>query len=331
MSCAGPIFIGGTDRAGKTLLAAILSSHPRVAIPAVGSNMWTLFYRRFGDLSDPRNFERCLLAMLEYKHVRFLEPDVVRLRRDFMSGRRTYARLFALIQEQAAERAGKPRWGDQTGLVEGYANDVLGAYPEALMVHMIRDPRDRYDASLTMWPEGRLRVGGAVARWLYSAEHARRNARRHAGRYLVLRYEDLVTEPETIVRQACAFVGEDYRAEMLAMNGMPSYREKLIGGRSSEAPGPLISAEYVGVHRGRIPVRELAFLERRAAGLMRTFGYEPDSPPLQGYDRVRYLIGDLPLNAARMAIWKGRQAAAHLLPRIAGRRPPGHHRAAHDL
>jgi len=324
----GPVFIGGTDRAGKTLLAAILSSHPRISIPAVGSNMWTLFYRRFGDLRDESNFERCLAEMLSYKHVRFLEPDVDRLRHDFMAGPRTYARLFALFQEQAAGRAGKPRWGDQTGLIEGYADVVLGAYADAVMLHMIRDPRDRYDASLTLWPEGRLRVGGAVARWNYSASYARRNSQRHPGRYLVLRYEDLVTDPEGVVRRATAFVGEDYRPDMLELHGMPTYREKLLAS-ARDAPGGLISDRYVGIHRGRIPAGELAFLERHAGPLMRDFGYEVSGVRLGGMGGVRHALLDRPLNLVRMGIWSLRHAASVRAPRVAGRRPPAHHRSTH--
>ncbi len=323
MSGSGPIFIGGTDRAGKTLLSALLGSHPRISIPPVGSNMWTLFFNRFGDLAEPRNFERCLSALQHYKHVRFLAPDVARLRRDFAQGPRTYARLFALMQQQNAQRAGKPRWGDQTGLIEGYADHVLAAYPDAVMLHMLRDPRDRYDASLTMWPEGRLRVGGAAARWLYSARQARRNERRHAGRYRIIRYEDLVADPAGVLAETCAFLRETYLAEMLDMAGMPTYRTKL---RAASAPdGPLISTAHVGSYRGRIPARELAFLEARAGALMRSFGYQPDRVTLRGVDRLRYATADVPLNLVRMAIWQARQAAAHRLPRFAGRTPPAHH------
>ena len=81
-----PIFIGGPDRCGKTLLAAILGSHSRIAIPIVGSNLWTYFYGQFGDLSDDRNLERCLQALRAYKHARFLEADLDRVRRDLRTG-----------------------------------------------------------------------------------------------------------------------------------------------------------------------------------------------------------------------------------------------------
>ena len=99
-----PIFIGGPDRCGKTTLRAFLVSHPNISIPAVGSNMWTYFFGQFGDLAVHENFDRCLSAMLQYKHVAFLRPDEQRIRREFSQGEPTYARLFALFQEHHAER-----------------------------------------------------------------------------------------------------------------------------------------------------------------------------------------------------------------------------------
>ena len=43
MTSQAPIYIGGPDRCGKTLVAALLGSHSRIAIPIVGSNLWTYF------------------------------------------------------------------------------------------------------------------------------------------------------------------------------------------------------------------------------------------------------------------------------------------------
>jgi hypothetical protein len=223
----GPVFIGGPDRCGKTTLQAFLSSHPNIAIPAVGSNFWTYFYGQYGDLNRPENFERCLDAMLHYSHAVFLQPDPERIRREFSTGEQTYARLFALFHEHYAEREGKPRWGDQTGLVERYADQIFTAYPGARMIHMIRDPRDRYEASLAMWPNGKARVGGAAARWLYSSAWAKRNMKRYHGRYKIIRYETLVQKPEETIRAICAFLGEDYYPEMLSTDGSPGHREKL--------------------------------------------------------------------------------------------------------
>jgi hypothetical protein len=321
-----PIFIGGPDRCGKTLLAAILGSHPEIAISAVGSNMWTYFYRQFGDLGDDTNLDRCLAAMLRYRHVRFLEPDLDRLRRDFVAGQRTYARLFALIQQQLADRQGKPRWGDQTGLVERYADEIMAAYPGARMIHMVRDPRDRYEASLALWPKGRGRVGGASARWRYSIDLGERNRQRYPARYLMLRYEDLVTRPEETIRRVCEFVDAPFAPEMLELRGMPTYRAKLEAsvreaGGDPEAPGALISPAFIGGYRGRIAPRELAFMQGRLRAHMRAHGYQLDRIPFSLPERLRYALVDLPLNLARMHGWQRLEAVQHRLPGWFGRTP----------
>ena len=326
----GPIFIAGTDRAGKTRMSAVLTSHPRIAVPAVGSNLWTLFYGRFGGLDNDVRFERCLEALLSYSHVRFLEPDADRLREEFRQGERSYARLFGLLLEQYAQRQGKPRWGDQTGLIEGYADTVLAAYPEGRMIHMLRDPRDRYDASLAIYPEGRLRAGGAVARWLYSARLARRNARRFEGRYLVVHYEAFVAQPETVVRRTCEFLGEAFDPAMLTLRGMPGYRQRLLE-EAGDLPdgGPLISDRYVGVHRGRVPTRELAFVEWRAGGEMARAGYELSGTRLSFADRLHLALVDAPLNEVRLRFWEVRTAMSRWMPRVAGRKPGARYLVPH--
>ena len=134
----GPILLAGVAHSGKTLLRLALSSHPRLAFSR-RTYMWTRFYNRYGDLREPRNFERCLAAMLAHKPTRALDPDPNRIRREFRQGEPTYARLFALFHEHYAERLGRSRWGDQLGFVERYADLIFAAYPDARMIHMVRD------------------------------------------------------------------------------------------------------------------------------------------------------------------------------------------------
>lgn len=324
---SAPIFIGGPDRCGKTLVAALLGSHSRIAISAVGSNLWPLFYRQFGDLNDEANADRCIAALMAYKHVRFMEPDPEALCAEFLAGPRTYGRLFALVQEQHARRQEKPRWGDQTGLVERFADEIFEAYPGVRFIHMVRDPRDRYEASLQMWPEGRLRAGGAAGRWLLSTRLAARNLRRHGEAYLVLRYEDLVRQPEATVRRLAAFVGEAFEPAMMELGAMPSYRAKLEASADSRptsgdrAASPLITPDFIGTYRGKVPLPELAFLQRVAGTEMRSHGYAPDPIGMPPAERWRYRLVDLPMNLARMLVWRVREGIAHRAPRWLGRRP----------
>lgn len=314
----GPIYVGGLDRCGKTTLSAFLTSHPNIAIPAVGSNMWTYFHGQYGDLRRPANLERCLDAMLRYKHVRFLQPDVERVRRDFAAGPPTYGHLFGVVLRQYAERHGKPRWGAQTGLIERYADQLVAAHPDVRIIHMVRDPRDRYEASLAMWPGGRGRAGGAAARWAYSVDLAERHRRRHPHAYLVVRFEDLVLRTEAVVREVCDFVGEAYDPAMLSMHLAPRHRGRL----SSATEGPVtLSPAFVGRGARLVPRHELAFLQLHLGRRMRAHGYEPVPVRLSRRERVRFVLVDWPDQTARLVAWRTVEALQQRLPRIVHRRP----------
>jgi hypothetical protein len=318
---SGPIYIGGPDRCGKTTMRAILASHPNISIPAVGSNMWTYFYGQFGDLVRKENFERCLDAMMHYKHVIFLKPDPDRIRKEFWQGPPTYARLFSLFHQQHAEREGKLRWGDQTGLIERYAKHIFEAYPAAKMIHMLRDPRDRYEASLALWPKGKGRAGGATARWLYSLFLARRNLQRYPGHYKIVRFESLIRDPEKIIREICIFLGEDYVPGMLAMEGAPSHREKLLQGRGIESGASPLSENFIGLYRRAIPKQEIAYMQNLAGKQMMELGYSLDAIKFSPNEWVVYMLYSLPLNWMRMMTWLSLELIQHNMPALIGRRP----------
>lgn len=302
-------------------MQAFLVSHPRISIPDVGSNMWTYFYGQFGDLSRRNNFERCLAAMLQYKHVRYLQPDPERIRREFWQGAPTYARLFALFQQHYAEKNGRPRWGVQTGLIERYADRVLAAYPGTKMIHMLRDPRDRYQASLALWPNGKGRAGGATARWLYSASLANRNLKKFPERYMIVQYESLVRAPAETLQAVCRFIGEEFLPEMLTMSGAPARRAKLRR-RASATTGPTpLSTEFIGAYRGQLPKLEIAFMQRFAASQMLAFNYNLDPIDFSPADWLRYAFRDGPSNLLRMAAWLGVETLQHHFPTLMGRKP----------
>jgi hypothetical protein len=317
----GPIFIGGPDRCGKTTMRAFLTSHPNIAIPAVGSNMWTYFYGQYGDLVDDQNFERCLDDMLHYKHVAFLRPDVERIRREFHEGERSYSRLFSLFLIQFAERAGKGRWGVQTGLIERYADQIMAAYPGARMVHMIRDPRDRYEASLARWPNGKLRSGGAVARWEYSVDLAERNQQRYSGSYLTVHYEKMVTEPEQTLHLICDFLGETYTPDMLTMKGAPDFRAKISQGRDLARGQTPVTPDFIGSFRQGVSKEDIAFIQAYAGLKMRAYDYKPVPIIFTIGERLHFNLIARPRGLVARSIWLGVEKLQQNFPKVMGRKP----------
>ncbi len=286
---AAPVFIGGLDRSGKTYLSMMLSAHPRIIV-ARRANLWTRHYRRYGRLDRPRNLERCLSALAASKHIRSLDVDFDRLRREFTAGEPAYARLFALILNQYAARSSKARWGDQTEGLEKIAPVLMAEYPRARFLHLIRDPRDRYQAILEKnrldrgagqaWLRGNS-LGAASARWLSSASLGVENQRRYPDRYRVVTYETLMTRPVETLRGICEFIGEDFHAEMIEMRA-----ERRFAGRAERVDGlstPL-STEYIGRYRQGLSPFEIGFIQQRSRRWMQIFGYqtEPIRPDWMG-------------------------------------------------
>ena len=267
------------------------------------TNVWRFFYRRYGDLAVDANLDRCLHDLVTYRRIAKLEPDAERLRREFTDGGpRTYGRLFSLLHTQLAERDGKPRWGEKSLHTEHHAAEVFTEFPDARIVHMLRDPRDRYSSAIKRHGRDVHRVAAATGRWLLSTRAGLRDAQRWPGRYMILRYEDLASEPEATMREVCAFFGEDFEPEMLRMGAEPEHRD--AGGNSSFGdiePG-MISTRGIGRYRSGLSAMEWRFVEAMAGPLMAALGYEPDHPSVRE-EWLRYYGWFLPVNAVRMVAW----------------------------
>lgn len=301
MSTPGPIFVAGVDRSGIGLLGELLDAHPAIAISR-RTNFWSFYYQRFGDLERPRNLERCVAEILRYSRMQALQPNRDELLEALRQERPTYARLFAVMQEQHMRRLGKLRWGDKSLDTEGYADTILREFPDASIVHVIRDPRDRYASQATHRRAARGRVGSGIALWCWSVRHAQRNLARHPQRYLVVRYEDLVTRPEETLRQVCGFVGERFAPEMLEGAGDGP------GAMSRDGDRRQFTAASIGRFRRDLRPRDIALIDLVARRRMNELGYIVGPVGLSLRDALLLLVIDVPLNLARMAVWWGRRA-----------------------
>ena len=243
----GPVLIGGLAFSGKTPLRIALSAHPRMVLTR-GSALWRRHAHRYGDLDRAANLQRCLSALVADPAAAVLAPDRAGIERELAGGARTYARLFAIVHRQHAERMGRPRWGEQMGMLERHADEVLAAWPTAQVIHMLRDPREWHAAAASTHRQLPGRLGREIARWRTSAELATRHLQRHAGRYRVVRFEALRDDPAGTVSAVLRFLHE--RPHPVA--GGPAQP----GGVAAVQPGGRVAAlggaeePPVRVHRG---------------------------------------------------------------------------------
>lgn len=279
---------------------ALLASHSRLSMVR-RTNLWRWFYGRFGDLADPANLQRAVATMSRYQRFEQLDPDWDRITSEFAVGPPSYGRLFELLNRHHAERVGKPRWGDKSLHTEHYADDVFREFPDARMIQLIRDPRDRY-ASIANRNEVNKGIGAATGRWLASVQVGRVNSQRYADRYRMVRFEDLARDPVGVLERVCSFIGEPYEEEMLAMRGAPEHGQ----GNSSFgqlAPGS-ISTKPIGRFREALAGEDVAFIQRAAGRRMAAHGYSLEPVEMSGGQRRSFAVRTLPVTYARMAGWR---------------------------
>ena len=279
----GPIFIGGLSLSGKTQLRIVLDAHPDISMTR-RTYMWDRFYQRFGDLGKARNLGRCMSAMLATEGIENLQPDPARIRAEFLDGRPTYERLFALFHQHHAERAGKRRWGDQLGFVERFAIPIFASFPSARMIHMIRDPRARGGPEAGTRRRRRGSLGWETARWLHSADLAERNREAFPDRYRVVRYEQLASRPEQTVREVCAFLEEEYVGTMAEAIHTVSFDNHDGGNLAAQASSA-----------------ERAFMEAHAGRQLLAFDYPVPGPTSR--HNVSSIV-DRQLDRAAMGAWR---------------------------
>jgi hypothetical protein len=120
-------------------------------------------------------------------------------------------RLFALH----AARAGKPRYGNKTPVHVLSLGKIIELFPEARIVHIIRDGRDVALSYLDV-DFGPTTIEGAALRWRRYVSAGRRSGLRLGpASYHELRYEHLVDQPEQVLRALCGFLGVEFEKEML--------------------------------------------------------------------------------------------------------------------
>jgi hypothetical protein len=215
-SAPPPIFVVGTKRSGTTLLQAALGAHPAIAGPPETHYIFRIadLADYYGDLTDEDRLRRALREALDTVLLSPLQLDEDAV---LAKARRTptYAGLFDAIMTTFADRVGKQRWSDKTPDQDAAAAWRL--FPDALVVHIIRDPRDVV-ASRLQTPIIDSDSATVLAEWWrrFNLRNIEAGAAAGPSRYLRIRYEDLVRDPEATLRLVCAFVGEEFALSMIS-------------------------------------------------------------------------------------------------------------------
>jgi hypothetical protein len=245
------VFIVGVARSGTTLMRGILDKSERVAMARENHYLGHYFgrrgarhiFREAGDFADDDAIRR-IVAMIydgefrrhsRWRDVsifwRWLVQEVPRdeVERRLLAADRTERGLFVAFLRLYADLQNKPVIGEKTPTHLGHVDTLLEWFPNARVIHMLRDPRaiyvsDRhrrrtkgrppysYIAKVPLLLEAWLLVM-TIFSWHRALKTHARLARAYPGRYTLLKFEDLVRAPEATLSQLSEFLGVEVKVE----------------------------------------------------------------------------------------------------------------------
>jgi hypothetical protein len=311
-----PIFVVGCPRSGTTLLRLMLDAHPQLAIPPE-SHFIPQVARVRSRYEREDGFDAELMARQVFAGIRFqdwhLPEDAVlasiRERRP-----RDLAGAIECFFVAYAGAHGKPRWGDKT---PGYSIEMpllSELFPGAAFVHLIRDGRN-VALSLMEVPRPPRSFAEAAQVWGFRVAKGRRDGETLGpARYLELRYESLVDDPETALKAICAIADLDYTPAMLDYHRedpAASVPERNWGHHKNLAKPP---TKGLRDWRSRMSDADQQLFEAVAGDELGALGYERRFPQVAAPVRAKA--------AAILTYDRGRHAVRRARIRAALRRHP---------
>lgn len=246
-----PVLLAGTTRAGTTLLSLMLGHHPRIAF--VGELEWVWDHPHApGDLPS---YHRWVLTNRHFRnHGLHLDTSL-----DFDG----LVRSFAARMRKLGDPKKKPIYGFQ---LHRHYDEALDAWPEARVIHIVRDGRDVCASWLKFGWLGNAYKAGVEWRDALDAWE-RTKARIDPKRVAEVRFEDLIAAPEREVTRLCAHLGTSFDPATLRYHEDTTY----------EPVDPKQAEKW----RKQLSPREIRLFESVAGETLARYGYPPSGQPQQ--------------------------------------------------
>jgi len=272
-----PIFIIGTERSGTNLLRLMLDAHPDIAVPHPPHILKNFFDLEplYGDLGVDSRFMTLIndvlgmIALHPYPWRINLDADTI-----FQSCRdRSLVSIFFAIYDQYSTTKGKQRWACKSTFMIRHVALVRRYFQSAKFIYLVRDGRDvaasaretifnHYSAyySACLWRQEQ-RDG---IHWLEKLGDKE---------ILLVKYEELVHDPEITLRSLCTFLDVQFHPEMLEYF---KTEEAKRSGALSEAwrnTAKPVQGESVGRFRRVLSEGDIALFETLAREELLYFSY----------------------------------------------------------
>ena len=210
------IFIMSSERSGSNLLKNMLGAHDDIIAPIAihfTTNMakWSAFYQCDKGIQDKlliqdmMDLAKSQIASWNYN----IEVDQVVNKIE----KHNFWGVFVSLYDTLAENEGKTGWVCKDNALYYYAPEIIGQYPDAKFIYLVRDGRD-VALSFLKVPGGPNTLSDAASLWTKEQQECLRISKLYPKNILLVRYEDMLLDTVPQIKSLCNFVGLSYSNRM---------------------------------------------------------------------------------------------------------------------
>jgi hypothetical protein len=288
-----PVFVGGCGRSGTTLLGAILGTHSE-CICTPESQFKTDLYH-FLSQSDNPDFMDVLNRITKLRRFRFWGFDIDK--QSFPSKKiSTYSELIFWIVKKYAEKTGKRNpgiWIDHTPANIRHTGILFELFPDARLIHLVRDGR-AVAASMIPLDWGPNTIDHAAHFWMKKILLGLEAEKKWQEKVIRVKYEDLVHDPEKMLKHICSYLNIDFQSEMIKGT---DFRVPLYSSEQHALIGKEPDIRRVNAWENTLKPRQIEIFESISGQILVTLGYSlhygVNARKMTGTEKTKSLLYEL--------------------------------------
>jgi hypothetical protein len=210
----GPVFISGRQHSGNTMTAFVFGKVPDCCA-AISEDLFFEYRARVEKMKNPARRAQYLVDLLRLEDAALAD----RTRDWLIRWQQEQSTVSAIDLYREAMRfitadSGKRFWVRKATSYIFYAEDMLTLMPDVRILYLLRNPYDISASRKRRFPK-RERILGGVVSWNLGLRIGLKLREAYPDRFLIVRYEDMVTDPVATFRGIFDFVGVPFREEYL--------------------------------------------------------------------------------------------------------------------
>lgn len=203
-------FIVGYPRSGTTLLASLLSRHSEIYIPAE-THFFRSFLHNSKNANTPDQLYTKFITDSRLKDLDIPNANLKGIIKKYFPNRPA---ILSSVLHHIALNNNKNIIGEKTPGHILFYRDIIEAYPNTKFIYIMRDGRDCVFSNIKeKWTFSNPKKH--AAEWNYYINHYTELSKLAPKNTLLIRYEDLIENPDKVLKKINGFIGLKYEIEQI--------------------------------------------------------------------------------------------------------------------